>query len=72
MELSICNMGSDFNDKTQWDYVYLDAGNTYTATSKTLLYSPYPMDRGISWFYVEAARHPPPTAHLPAVMILKR
>ena len=25
-----------------------------------LLYPPYPKDRGMLWFYVEAARHPPP------------
>ena len=27
-----------------------------------LLYPPYPKDRGMLWFYVEAARHPPPAA----------
>ena len=25
-----------------------------------LLYPPYPKDRGMLWFYVEAARRPPP------------
>ena len=27
-----------------------------------LLYPPYPKDRGMLWFYVEAARRPPPAA----------
>ena len=27
-----------------------------------LLYPPYPRDRGMLWFYVEAARRPPPAA----------
>ena len=26
------------------------------------LYPPYPKDRGMLWFYVEAARRPPPAA----------
>ena len=30
-----------------------------------LLYPPYPKDRGILWFYVEAARRPPPAARSP-------
>ena len=27
------------------------------------LYPPYPKDRGMLWFYVEAARRPPPATH---------
>ena len=27
-----------------------------------LLYPPYPKDRGMLWFYVKAARRPPPAA----------
>ena len=30
-----------------------------------LLYPPYPKDRGMLWFYVEAARRPPPAARHP-------
>ena len=30
-----------------------------------LLYPPYPKDRGMLWFYVEAARRPPPVARRP-------
>ena len=30
-----------------------------------LLYPPYPKDRGMLWFYVEAARRPPPAARRP-------
>ena len=33
--------------------------------SRTLLYPPYPKDRGMLWFYVEAARCPPPAARRP-------
>ena len=29
---------------------------------KTSLYPPYPKDQGMLWFYVEAARRPPPAA----------
>ena len=29
------------------------------------LYPPYPKDRGMLWFYVEAARRPPPAARRP-------
>ena len=31
----------------------------------TLLYPQYPKDRGMLWFYVEAARRPPPAARRP-------
>ena len=31
-----------------------------------LLYPPYPKDRGMLWFYVEAARRPPPDRPSPA------
>ena len=31
-------------------------------TRSLLLYPPYPKDRGMLWFYVEAARRPPPAA----------
>ena len=30
-----------------------------------LLYPPYPKDRGMLWFYVEAARRPPSAARRP-------
>ena len=30
-----------------------------------LLYPPYPKDRGMLWFYVKAARRPPPAARRP-------
>ena len=30
-----------------------------------LLYPPYPKDRGMLWFYVEAARRSPPAARRP-------
>ena len=43
----------------------------YTPTA--LLYPPYPKDRGMLWFYVEAARRPPPaTRHPPPAMVLTR
>ena len=29
------------------------------------LYPPYPKDRGMLWFYVEAAHRPPPAARRP-------
>ena len=39
----------------------------------TLLYPPYPKDRGMLWFYVEAARRPSPAArHPPPAMVLTR
>ena len=31
----------------------------------SLLYPPYPKDRGMLWFYVKAARRPPPVARRP-------
>ena len=31
----------------------------------SLLYPPYPKDRGMLWFYVEAARRPPSAARRP-------
>ena len=34
-------------------------------TNAGLLYPPYPKDRGMLWFYVEAARRPPPAARHP-------
>ena len=38
-----------------------------------LLYPPYPKDRGMLWFYVEAARRPPPaTRRPPPAMVLTR
>ena len=39
-----------------WNYVW----NKLFFVS--LLYPPYPKDRGMLWFYVEAARRPPPAA----------
>ena len=40
---------------------------------RELLYPPYPKDRGMLWFYVEAARRPPPAArHPPPAMVLTR
>ena len=33
--------------------------------SSSLLYPPYPKDQGMLWFYVEAARRPPPAARHP-------
>ena len=33
---------------------------SYLFSSRYLLYPLYPKDRGMLWFYVEAARHPPP------------
>ena len=37
------------------------------------LYPPYPKDRGMLWFYVEAARRPQPAAcRLPPAMVLTR
>ena len=39
----------------------------------TYLYPPYPKDRGMLWFYVEAARRPPPaTRRPPPAMVLTR
>ena len=35
------------------------------AFSLRLLYPPYPKDRGMLWFYVEAARRPPSAARRP-------
>ena len=41
--------------------------------NRRLLYPPYPKDRGMLWFYVEAARRPPPAArHPPPAMVLTR
>ena len=38
-----------------------------------LLYPPYPKDRGMLWFYVEAARRPPPAVRRPPpAMVLTR
>ena len=34
-------------------------------TENVSLYPPYPKDRGMLWFYVEAARRPPPAARRP-------
>ena len=31
----------------------------------SLLYPPYPKDGGMLWFYVEAARRPPPATRRP-------
>ena len=37
------------------------------------LYPPYPKDRGMLWFYVEAARRPPSAARRPPpAMVLTR
>ena len=36
--------------------------SSMTNVSYPLLYPPYLLDRGMLWFYVEAARRPPPTA----------
>ena len=39
-----------------------------------LLYPPYPKDRGMLWFYVEAARRPPLAARRPppAMVLTKK
>ena len=42
----------------QWDYSALPNKHTIM-----LIISPYSKDQGMLWFYVEAARRPPPTAH---------
>ena len=36
-----------------------------TRLSVSSLYPPYPKDLGMLWFYVEAARRPPPAARRP-------
>ena len=33
-------------------------GYMFWAKQRVLLYPPYPKDRGMLWFYVEAARRP--------------
>ena len=41
--------------------------------SMLFLYPPYPKDRGMLWFYVEAARRPPSAARRPPpAMVLTR
>ena len=42
-----------------WNYL------TLPASPIVLLYPPYPKDRGMLWFYVEAARRPPSAARRP-------
>ena len=37
----------------------------YRSEHSVLLYPPYPKDQGMLWFYVEAARRPPPAARHP-------
>ena len=45
----------------------------HMAIDTLLLYPPYPKDRGMLWFYVEAARRPPPAARRPPpTMVLTR
>ena len=53
------------NYKTAHEKCELKITSTIDVIYWCLLYPPYPKDRGMLWFYVEAARRPPPATRRP-------
>ena len=60
--------GGEYTSSTEFDRVR-HVSPTFVPNPKVsplvLLYPPYPKDRGMLWFYVEAARRPPSAARRP-------
>ena len=71
------NYNKDSNQWSLWNYVqtgliimkFFFSSNLcdriMSQQKSWYLYPPYPKDRGMLWFYVKAARHPPPAARRP-------